>query len=192
MSPVALFGHCKHVCTKWSFAVSLLCLAHHGMRLWRSPRRWPCGATNSVQIRRKSHVSFPHSWGRWPSLIRRNRWLMKLRIALPPLKGCIRRRAAHRACHYTGLPTAPANRNLLQSCPSRLHSPPDCLLRSTWNQTIRYSRDFHENPNVLWGWVDADWAGDTSDKAPTNKIYRRASSEKRLRTRSCHESERLV
>jgi len=31
-----------------------------------------------------------------------------------------------------------------------------------------------------------------SDKAPTNKIYRRASSEQRLRTRSCHESERLV
>jgi len=25
-------------------------------------------------------------------------------------------------------------------------------LRGTWNQTIRYSRDSHENPNVLWGW----------------------------------------
>jgi len=23
------------------------------------------------------------------------------------------------------------------------------------------SCDSHENPNVLWGWVDADWAGDT-------------------------------
>jgi len=31
-----------------------------------------------------------------------------------------------------------------------------------------------------------------SDKAPTNKIYRRASSEQRPRTTSCHESERLV
>ena len=31
---------------------------------------------------------------------------------------------------------------------------------------------------------------DMSDKAPTNKIYRRASSEQRPRTRSCHESER--
>jgi len=31
-----------------------------------------------------------------------------------------------------------------------------------------------------------------SDKAPTHKIYRRASSEQRPRTRSCHESERLV
>jgi len=31
-----------------------------------------------------------------------------------------------------------------------------------------------------------------SDKGPTNKIYRRASSEQRPRTRSCHESERLV
>jgi len=31
-----------------------------------------------------------------------------------------------------------------------------------------------------------------SDKAPTNKIYRRASSEQRPRTRWCHESERLV
>ena len=28
-----------------------------------------------------------------------------------------------------------------------------------------------------------------SDKAPTNKIYRRASSAQRPRTRSCHESE---
>jgi len=40
-----------------------------------------------------------------------------------------------------------------------------CYLRGrvtgTWNQTIRYSRDSHENPNVLWGWVDADWAVDT-------------------------------
>ena len=31
-----------------------------------------------------------------------------------------------------------------------------------------------------------------SDKAPTNKICRRASSEQRPRTRSCHESEHLV
>ena len=31
-----------------------------------------------------------------------------------------------------------------------------------------------------------------SDKAPTNKICRRASSEQRPRTRSCHESERLA
>jgi len=36
-------------------------------------RRWPCGATNPVQIRWKPHVSCPLSWGRWPSLIRRNR-----------------------------------------------------------------------------------------------------------------------
>ena len=40
---------------------------------WRSPRRWPGGTTNLVQIRWKSHVSFPLSWGRWPSLIRQNR-----------------------------------------------------------------------------------------------------------------------
>jgi len=46
---------------------------HHAVRLWRSPRRWPRGATNPVQIRWKSHVSSPLSWGRWPSLIRRNR-----------------------------------------------------------------------------------------------------------------------
>jgi len=31
-----------------------------------------------------------------------------------------------------------------------------------------------------------------SDKAPTNKICRRASSKQRPRTKSCHESERLV
>jgi len=53
--------------------MSLLCLAHHAVRLWRSHRRWPRGVTNPVQIRWKSHVSFPLSWGRWPSLIRRNR-----------------------------------------------------------------------------------------------------------------------
>ena len=34
-------------------------------------------------------------------------------------------------------------------------------LRGTWNQMIRYSRDSHESPNVLWGWMDANWAGDT-------------------------------
>jgi len=39
-----------------------------------------------------------------------------------------------------------------------------CYLRGTWNQTIRYSRDSHENSNVLWGWVDADWAGDTDTR----------------------------
>ena len=39
-----------------------------------------------------------------------------------------------------------------------------CYLRGTWNQTIRYSRDSHDNPNVLWGWVDADWAGDTDTR----------------------------
>jgi len=32
-------------------------------------------ATNPVQIRWKSHVSFPLSEGRWPSLIRRNRYV---------------------------------------------------------------------------------------------------------------------
>ena len=48
------------------------------VRLWRSPRRWPPGATNPVQIRWKSHVFFPFSWGRWLSLIRRNRWLWAL------------------------------------------------------------------------------------------------------------------
>jgi len=59
--------------------VSSLCLAHHAVRLWRSPRRWSRGATNPVQIRWKSHVSFPLSQGRWPSLIRRNRWLWALK-----------------------------------------------------------------------------------------------------------------
>ena len=44
------------------------------VRLWRSPRRWPRGATNPVQIRWKSHVFFPLSLGRWPSLIRWNRF----------------------------------------------------------------------------------------------------------------------
>ena len=37
-----------------------------------------------------------------------------------------------------------------------------CHLRVTGNQKIRYSRDSHENPNILWGWVDVDWAGNTA------------------------------
>jgi hypothetical protein len=44
----------------------------------------------------------------------------------------------------------------------------------------------------LRGFFDEFDMFDKSDKAPTNKIYRRASSEQRPRTRSCHESERLV
>jgi len=34
-------------------------------------------------------------------------------------------------------------------------------LRGTWNQTICYFRASHKNPLVLWGWLDADWTGDT-------------------------------
>jgi len=45
-----------------------------------------------------------------------------------------------------------------------------CYLHGTWNQTICYSRDFHENPNVVWGWVDAEWAGDT-DTRRSHKGY---------------------
>ena len=32
-------------------------------------------------------------------------------------------------------------------------------LRDTWNESITYTRG-SPNPNELWGWVDADWAGD--------------------------------
>jgi len=39
-----------------------------------------------------------------------------------------------------------------------------CYFRGTWNQTIRCSRDSHKNPDVFWGWVDADWAGDTDTR----------------------------
>jgi len=42
-------------------------------------------------------------------------------------------------------------------------------LRSTWNQMIRYSHDSHENTNVLWDWVDADWAGDTDTRRSHTK-----------------------
>jgi len=37
-------------------------------------------------------------------------------------------------------------------------------LHGTWNQMIQYSRDSNENLNVLWGWVDVDWAGDTDTR----------------------------
>jgi len=36
--------------------------------------------------------------------------------------------------------------------------------QQTLNQTIRYFRDSQENFNVLWGWVDANWAGDTDTR----------------------------
>ena len=62
--------------------MSLLCLAHHAVRLWRSPRRWPRGATNPVQNRWKFHVSFPLSWRRWPFSIKQNRWLCCICAAL--------------------------------------------------------------------------------------------------------------
>ena len=51
------FAYYNHVCTKSSFAVSLLCLSHHAVRVLLSPICWPRGATNPVQIRWKSHVS---------------------------------------------------------------------------------------------------------------------------------------
>ena len=61
--------------------MSLLCLAHHAVRLWRSPRRWPL-AERPTPCRFVGNLtfSFPVSLGRWwPSLIRRNR-LNYLRI----------------------------------------------------------------------------------------------------------------
>ena len=33
-------------------------------------------------------------------------------------------------------------------------------LRATWNETITYTRR-SRRVNESWGWVDADWAGDT-------------------------------
>ena len=85
---VALFGQYKHVCTKWSFAVSILCLVHHAVRLWCSPRRWPCVATNPVQIRWKSHVSFPHSWGRRASLEKTLSLVMSPGLVIIYFLGC--------------------------------------------------------------------------------------------------------
>ena len=37
-------------------------------------------------------------------------------------------------------------------------------VHGTWNQMIHYSCDSHENPNVLWGCVNSDWAGDTDKR----------------------------
>jgi len=36
-------------------------------------------------------------------------------------------------------------------------------LRDTWNDSITYTRG-SRNPNELWGWFDADWAGDTDTR----------------------------
>jgi len=57
MKVVAFFAKYKHVCTKRSFVVSLLFLAHHAVRLWRSPRRWSRMATNPMQI--VGNLTFP-------------------------------------------------------------------------------------------------------------------------------------
>jgi len=45
-----LFVEYKHVFIKRSFAVSSMCLAHHAVHLWCSPRRWPRWETKPVQI----------------------------------------------------------------------------------------------------------------------------------------------
>ena len=37
-------------------------------------------------------------------------------------------------------------------------------LRGTWNKMVRYSRYSHETPNVLWGWVIANLAGNTDTR----------------------------
>jgi len=55
--------------------VSLLCRDHHAVHLWCSPRRWPRGATNQVQIHWICSHFLPPFQGRWPLLIRRNRSL---------------------------------------------------------------------------------------------------------------------
>ena len=36
-------------------------------------------------------------------------------------------------------------------------------LRDAWNESITYTRGSRK-PNELWGWVDADWAGDTDTR----------------------------
>jgi len=36
-------------------------------------------------------------------------------------------------------------------------------LRDTWNESITYTRGSRK-PNELWGWVDADWTGDTDTR----------------------------
>jgi len=38
-----------------------------------------------------------------------------------------------------------------------------CYLRATWNETNTYTRG-SRRVNELWGWVDADWAGDTDTR----------------------------
>ena len=53
--------------------------------------------------------------------------------------------------------------------------------KSLWRETLFTQRVSFVKPQT-----------EENDKAPTNKICHRASSEQRLRTRSCHESERLV
>jgi len=44
--------------------------------------------------------------------------------------------------------------------PASLGYPLSVFNKNVFSQTIRYSGDSHENPNVLWGLVDADWARD--------------------------------
>jgi len=63
-----------HAHAKCSFAVSLLCLAFHSVHLRCSPRCCSRQVIEPVQIRWNSRVFFPLSWGRWPSLIKQDRF----------------------------------------------------------------------------------------------------------------------
>jgi len=53
--------------TKRSYAASLLCLAHHAVRLWCSPIPWSRGAINSVQIHWDCPLFLSSFQIRWPS-----------------------------------------------------------------------------------------------------------------------------
>ena len=81
----------------------------------------------------------------------------------------------------------------------------DHFLRVVWKASHVWQFSFtcmYTSNAGSWSWsasscrvkviICVTWTIHWSDKAPTNKTYRRASSEQRPRTRSCHESERLV
>jgi len=126
--------------------VSLLCLAHHAVRLWRSPRCWPPGATNPVQIRWKSESCFlPCFLGKMTVFDKTESLVMMPCAALsllPSRRSCRTRRSclncmliermARRSCRRDGA----TRRDTLSLLPSRRSCP---TRRSTLNHVLMQS-----------------------------------------------------
>ena len=137
--------------------MSLLCLAHHAVCLWSSPRRWPRGATNSLQIRRKCAHFLP----RWPSLIRQIRYgslvsciILSQYPSTIALWYCYSIRVRRRLRHDT----------LPHVCVSDLAW--GCVRTTLWHHSHKWLDFlwffFEKSSSNVWEkyWLTKDWRGD--------------------------------